>query len=233
MMQVPGGPRSALGLVGTAVCLLLALSAHEGLPGKAAGSNRGGSNAAQAVVTYIAGDVVAAAGKAAGHKVVLGEQLLAGTRLTLAKSSQVTALWKDRQVTTAVRGPKKGVVLTPPPNSKRSAGPGSSSPSVVRNVWSAMWTRLGRVGRVGRAETTGEPMAVRGAQDEWEICPADEYIRAGSIDLSWHDPSGSTGQYLVIVWDASFGELWKATVQGHSVAVPASTSLAPGQRYRG
>lgn len=233
-MRVLGVPCSASRFSGAALCLLLALAARGGLAAKAAGSSRGGGSAARAVVTYVAGEVVAATGKAARHKVVLGEQLSMGTRLTLAKSSRLTALWKDRQVTTALRGPKRGVVLTPPPRPKRTADSGPSSPSVVRSVWSAVWTRFGRVGRGrnGRAGTMEEPLAVRGSGDTWQMRPADEYIRSGSVDLSWHDSSGSTGQHLVIIWDASFGELWKATVREHSVAVPTSIGFAPGQRYR-
>jgi len=230
-MRVPGVLCSVL-RVGAAVGFLLALSARDEFPAKAAGGSRGGGE--RAVVTYVAGEVVTALGKAAGHKVVLGEQLVAGSRLTLAKSSRLAVLWKDRQVTTALRGPKRGAVLTPPPRPKRRADSGPSSPPVVSRVWSAMWNRFSSVGRGrnGGTGTMGEPMAVRGSGDTWQMRPADEYTRSGSVELRWHDPSRSTGQYLVIVWDGSFEELWKATVRGHSVVVPASIGFAPGQRYR-
>jgi hypothetical protein len=208
--------------------LVLALPAEGARAPKPPPRARPARSIPSAVVTYVTGKVVVLRDKAAGRKVAVGDELPKGTRLSLGKSSQLTALWAGGERTT-LRGPKKAVVLAPQQAPKKAAAPGS--PSVLRNVWNAIRRRLGG-GERGRAAMTEEPLAVRASDEAWQASPGDEQVRPGPIALSWRDPSGGAAQYLVIVWDENFAEVWRATTKGRSIALPDSLGLLPGRRYR-
>jgi len=233
-MGVGGRRFDALRLIGRSFLVLVACSALAPQAAAAARpSPRGrGSRAAtrtRAVVTYVAGKVTVAGQKAA-RAVVVGDEFAAGTRLMLAKSSQVTLLWPQGGSTT-IRGPQQAAVLAPAKasRSKRAA----ETSSVTASVWSALSTGLRRLGR-GRGQppaTTEAPLAVRGLEEDWHMRPGNESVRPGQVTLKWRGLPGARSEYLVVIWDAKFAQVWRGTARASDVAVPAEADLAAGLRY--
>jgi hypothetical protein len=174
--------------------------------------------------------VMVLAADAGGRKVEVGDELARGARLRLGRASQVTVLWAHGESTT-IRGPRNAALVVPREYSQR--GRTGSLLAVAANVWNAVRNRLkGLVGgREEGAVLTEEPLAVRGPDDEWQMRPADECILPGSVELCWRGPSEECGEYSVVIWDASFTQIWKGEGQGHEITVPTSVGLGPGRRY--
>ncbi len=134
------------------------------------------------------------------------------------------------------RTPAAASRLVPARTRPKPAKPPTRPRSVGANAWHAVRTVCERL---SRGRKTPDPIASvpsgsrgpRARRDKWKMEPADQFLRAGAIRLSWRHPSAGSGESLVMVWDSNGARVWTETTHGSATTVPSSAGIAPGQPY--